>query len=57
MVVLTMIGQKILLNNFIAIWLENFDEGAIRQKMHKFEEKKAKKGLMHSFKNALMSFR
>jgi hypothetical protein len=36
---LDIIGQKILLNLFLAILLENFDEGALKHKMHEFEEK------------------
>jgi hypothetical protein len=36
-VVLVMVGQKIIINLFIAILLENFDEGALRQKLHDFE--------------------
>lgn len=36
---LVLIGQKIILNLFVAILLENFDEGVLRQKMHDYEEK------------------
>ena len=36
-VTLVVIGQKILLNLFLAILLENFDEGALKHKMHEFE--------------------
>jgi hypothetical protein len=34
---LIVIGQKILLNLYLAILLENFDEGALKQKMHEYE--------------------
>lgn len=34
---LVIIGQKILLNLFLAILLENFDEGALKQNMHEYE--------------------
>ena len=37
-VVLAIVGQKILLNLFIAILLENFDESALKQKMFEYEE-------------------
>jgi hypothetical protein len=30
MVFLTLLGQKVMLNLFVAILLENFDEGALR---------------------------
>jgi hypothetical protein len=36
-VLLTMIGQKVILNLFVAILLQNFDEGALKQKMHQYE--------------------
>lgn len=36
---LVLIGQKIILNLFVAILLENFDEGVLRQKMHDYEQK------------------
>lgn len=36
---LVIIGQKILLNLFLAILLENFDEGALKQDMHDEAEK------------------
>jgi Ion transport protein len=36
-VLLTIIGQKILLNLFLAILLENFDESALKHKMHVYE--------------------
>jgi voltage-dependent calcium channel L type alpha-1D len=36
---LVLIGQKIILNLFVAILLENFDEGVLRQKMHDYESK------------------
>lgn len=38
-ILLTIIGQKILLNLFLAILLENFDESALKQKMHEYEQK------------------
>jgi hypothetical protein len=38
-VLLVMVGQKIIINLFVAILLENFDEAALRQKLHDFEEK------------------
>ena len=37
-ILLVVIGQKILLNLFLAILLEEFDEGALKQKMHELEE-------------------
>lgn len=37
-ILLSIIGQKILLNLFIAILLENFDEGVLKQKMHEYEQ-------------------
>lgn len=37
---LVIIGQKILLNLFLAILLENFDEGALKQDMHENEQKR-----------------
>jgi hypothetical protein len=36
-VLLVIVGQKIILNLFVAILLENFDEGALKQKMHDYE--------------------
>ena len=36
-ILLTIIGQKILLNLFLAIMLENFDESALKHKMHEYE--------------------
>ena len=33
-VFLILIGQKVIMNLFIAILLQNFDEGALRQKMY-----------------------
>ena len=39
-VLLTLIGQKVILNLFVAILLENFDEGALRQKMYQYEQLK-----------------
>lgn len=57
MTFLTLLGQKIILNLFIAILLENFDEGALRQKMHTFEESKTKKGIIHEIKYAIHKLR
>jgi hypothetical protein len=37
-ILLVIIGQKILLNLFIAILLENFDEGVLKEKMHEYEQ-------------------
>ena len=37
-ILLSIIGQKILLSLFIAILLENFDEGVLKQKMHEYEQ-------------------
>jgi voltage-dependent calcium channel L type alpha-1D len=37
-IILTVIGQKIILNLFVAILLENFDEGVLKQKMIEYEE-------------------
>jgi len=34
MVIVILIGQKVILNLFIAILLQNFDEGALRQQMY-----------------------
>ena len=48
--IMILIGQKVILNLFIAILLQNFDEGALRQKMHQFEEKKQQKGFMQQLK-------
>jgi hypothetical protein len=39
---LVIIGQKILLNLFLAILLENFDEGALKQHMHDYSEKQVR---------------
>ncbi len=36
-ILLVILGQKIILNLFIAILLQNFDEGALKQKMHDYE--------------------
>lgn len=36
-VLLVVVGQKIILNLFVAILLENFDEGALKCKMHDYE--------------------
>jgi hypothetical protein len=36
-IILVLIGQKIIVNLFVAILLENFDEGALKQKMHEYE--------------------
>lgn len=36
-ILLVIIGQKILLNLFLAILLENFDESALKHKMHEYE--------------------
>jgi hypothetical protein len=47
---LILIGQKVIVNLFIAILLQNFDEGALRQKMYQFEEKKRHKGFMDQLK-------
>jgi len=38
-IVLTVVGQKIILNLFVAILLQNFDEGVLKQKMIEYEEK------------------
>ena len=37
-ILLVLLGQKIILNLFVAILLENFDEGALKQKMHDYEQ-------------------
>jgi hypothetical protein len=37
-VLLVVEGQKIILNLFVAILLQNFDEGALKQKMHDYEK-------------------
>jgi Ion transport protein len=37
-VLVVIVGQKVILNLFVAILLENFDEGALKQKMHEYEE-------------------
>jgi hypothetical protein len=36
-ILITIVGQKILLNIFLAILLEHFDEGALKQRMHDIE--------------------
>ena len=45
------------MNLFIAILLQNFDEGALRQKMYQFEEKKKHKSFMQQVKYRFMSAR
>jgi hypothetical protein len=35
---LVIVGQKIIMNLFVAILLENFDEGVLKQKMIDYEE-------------------
>jgi hypothetical protein len=46
-IIMILIGQKVILNLFIAILLQNFDEGALRQKMYINSKKKSKqKGFM-----------
>lgn len=37
-IMLVIFGQKILLNLFLAILLENFDESALKHKMHEYED-------------------
>lgn len=56
-IVLILIGQKVVMNLFIAILLQNFDEGALRQKMYQFEEKKKQKGFMQQVKYRIMKGR
>lgn len=48
-VVLAIVGQKILLNLFIAILLENFDESALKQKMFEYEEEQRDFGKEENF--------
>jgi hypothetical protein len=43
-VLLVLVGQKIILNLFVAILLENFDEGALKQRMHDYEEEQLAQG-------------
>jgi hypothetical protein len=56
-VIMILIGQKVILNLFIAILLQNFDEGALRQKIYQFEEKKLQKGFIQKLKYQLMRCR
>lgn len=42
-VLLTIVGQKFIINLFVAILLENFDEGQLKQKLHDHEEELKKK--------------
>ena len=37
-VLLVLVGQKVIINLFVAILLENFDEGELKQKLHDIEE-------------------
>lgn len=37
-VILVIIGQKVIINLFVAILLQNFDEGALKQKLHEYGE-------------------
>jgi Ion transport protein len=36
-VLMVLVGQKVIINLFVAILLENFDEGALKQKLHDYE--------------------
>jgi hypothetical protein len=46
-VLLVIEGQKIILNLFVAILLENFDESALKQKMHDYEQAQLEQGIAH----------
>jgi hypothetical protein len=37
-VLLVLVGQKVIINLFVAILLENFDEGELKQKLHDMEQ-------------------
>ena len=36
-VLIVMVGQKVILNLFVAILLENFDEGSLKEKLYDYE--------------------
>ncbi len=43
---MVILGQHIILNLYTAILLENFEYGAMNQRMHDYEEKEKKKNEM-----------